>query len=279
VGLTVADLIMLAIGTGPVQTGIMVGLAMTVALLIRGGIMFWTEAGVSALLVAGLDPSTHGVSPDRFLEALVGGGAALAVSATFPSNPSLRAKLAARPVLDDLATTLRDVAAALIGGDLELAKRALCEAQRIDALVERLREELDGGLFLIKEGRVRVYLTTAAGKEATLDLLGSGTVLWAWRLELVGTHGVHAQAVDPSVVAFMGRDDLDRFILSKPEVGLRMMDLLAERLGTSYERMAEVIHKVWCRVSPARSCGCSILKDWWTAKEATCCRPPTPTRS
>src|SRR3712207_6973557 len=46
-----------AIGTGPIQTGIIVGLAMTVALLIRGGIMFWTEAGVSALLVAGLDPS------------------------------------------------------------------------------------------------------------------------------------------------------------------------------------------------------------------------------
>ncbi len=104
-------------------------------------------------------------------------------------------------------------------------------------------EEHDGGLFLIKEGRVRVYLTTAAGKEATLDLLGSGTVLWARRLELVDTHGVHAQAVDPSVVAFLRREDLDRFILSKPEVGLRMMDLLAERLGSSNERMAEVIHK------------------------------------
>lgn len=36
VGLAVADLIMLAIGTGPVQTGVMVGLAMSVALLIRG---------------------------------------------------------------------------------------------------------------------------------------------------------------------------------------------------------------------------------------------------
>src|SRR5918999_3427191 len=127
VGLAVADLIMLAIGTGPIQTGVMVGLAMSVALLIRGGIMFWTEAGVSALLVAGLDPSTHGVSPDRFLEALVGGGVALAVSATFPSNPSLRAKLAARPVLEDLATTLRDIAAALIGGGPELGKRAQWE--------------------------------------------------------------------------------------------------------------------------------------------------------
>src|SRR5215212_6723705 len=145
VGLAVADLIMLAIGTGPIQTGVMVGLAMSVALLIRGGIMFWTEAGVSALLVAGLDPTTYGVSPDRFLEALVGGGAALAVSATFPSNPSTRARVAARPVLEDLATALRDAAAALIGGNLELAEAALSEARRIDATVARLREELDGG--------------------------------------------------------------------------------------------------------------------------------------
>src|SRR5918912_2258872 len=88
VGLAVADLIILAIGTGPVQTGVIVGLAMFAALLIRSGIMFVTEAGVSPVLVAGLDPPAYGVSPDRFLEALVGGGAALAVSAVFPSNPS-----------------------------------------------------------------------------------------------------------------------------------------------------------------------------------------------
>jgi Fusaric acid resistance protein-like len=145
VGLAVADLIMLAIGTGPVQTGVMVGLAMFAALLIRSGIMFVTEAGVSAVLVAGLDPTTYGVSPDRFLEALVGGGAALAVSAAFPSNPTTRARQAALPVLQDLATALRDAAAALIGGDLELAHGALSEARRIDARVARLREELDGG--------------------------------------------------------------------------------------------------------------------------------------
>jgi uncharacterized membrane protein YccC len=145
VGLTVADLIMLAIGTGPVQTGVIVGLAMFAALLIRSGVMFVTEAGVSAVLVAGLDPTTSGVSPDRFLEALVGGGAALAVSAVFPSNPSTRARQAARPVLEDLATALRNAAAGLIGGNLELAEAALSEARRIDAPVARLREELDGG--------------------------------------------------------------------------------------------------------------------------------------
>src|SRR3712207_2089966 len=68
VGLAVADLIMLAIGTGPVQAGVIVCLAMAAALLMRGGAMFVTEAGVSAVLVVNLDPTTYGVSPDRFLE-------------------------------------------------------------------------------------------------------------------------------------------------------------------------------------------------------------------
>ena len=145
VGLAVAGLVVAAIGTGPAQTGVMVGLAMSVALLIRGGIMFWTEVGVTAILVSGLDPTTQGVSPDRFVEALVGCGVALAVSAAFPSNPSLRVRKAARPVLGDLATVYRDVAAAFIGGDLELSQRALAEARQIDTRVAQLLEELDGG--------------------------------------------------------------------------------------------------------------------------------------
>lgn len=104
-------------------------------------------------------------------------------------------------------------------------------------------EKHDAGLFLIKEGRVRVCTYTASGEQTTLELLGSGNVLWARRLEALHAHTVHVQAVEPSVVAFMSRDELDRFILRKPEVGLRMMDLLAERLGSTSERMAEVAHK------------------------------------
>ena len=88
-----------------------------------------------------------------------------------------------------------------------------------------------------------MYLTTPAGKEATLDLLGSGTVLWVRRFEALQTNAVNVQAVEPSVLAFMGREALERFVLNKPEVGLRMMDLLAERLGSSNERMAEIAHK------------------------------------
>ena len=124
----------------------------------------------------------------------------------------------------------------------DLARR--CPDMHLDAGQNFYRpEQHDAGLFLIKEGRVRVYATTPSGKETTLELLGSGTVFWARRLEALQAHAAHAQALGPTAVAFMGRDDLDRFVLGNPEVGLRMMDLLAERLGSTSERLAEVANK------------------------------------
>ena len=88
-----------------------------------------------------------------------------------------------------------------------------------------------------------MYLTTTAGKEVALTLLGGGTALWARRLQLVDGGAVHARAVGPTVLAFMGLEDLERLVLDRPEVGLRMMELLAERLAESNERMAEFAHK------------------------------------
>ena len=104
-------------------------------------------------------------------------------------------------------------------------------------------DQHDGGLFLVLEGGVRVYLTTPSGKEVTLTMLGSGTALWARRLQLVDGDAVHGIAVGPTALAFVGREDLERLVFDKPQVGLRMMDLLAERLAESNERMAEVAHK------------------------------------
>lgn len=204
VGLAVADLIMLAIGTGPVQTGIMVGLAMAAALLIRGGIMFVTEAGISALFVANLDPTTYGVSPDRFLEALVGGAVALAISAVFPSNPEMRVRQAARPLLNDLAAAHQDSAAALASGDLGLAEEALSEARRIDALIAQLREELDGGYQIARfspprrrhMGRLAYYATAAE----QLDLAVRNTrVLARAAVSMVRERGAAPEALSWAV--------------------------------------------------------------------------------
>ena len=98
--------------------------------------------------------------------------------------------------------------------------------------------EYDGGLFLIKEGRVRIYKLSPTGKQLTLVLLSAGTALSSRRLQ-----GLHAQALEPSVIAFMKREELERLVRKSPEVGLRLADLLAERLRLMDERMSNVIHK------------------------------------
>jgi CRP/FNR family transcriptional regulator, cyclic AMP receptor protein len=100
------------------------------------------------------------------------------------------------------------------------------------------QEEHDGGLFLIKEGRVRVYRLNHRGAELTLALHSSGTALSARRLQ-----GLHAQAMERSVLAFMRREDLEYFVSKNPAMAMRLIDLLAERLRTMDARMADVVHK------------------------------------
>lgn len=144
-GLAVADLLVLAIGTGPVQIGVVVALAMAAALLLGGGALLTTEAGVTALFTVMLDPSTSGASPERFLDALLGASVALAVRAVFPSDPRHLVERAARPMFEDLAAALRELAAALYGGDLKQAENALEMTREVDRRMSTLREALAAG--------------------------------------------------------------------------------------------------------------------------------------
>ena len=114
VGLTVASLIVLAIGVGPAQMGVVVALAMAAALLFSGRTLFINQAAISAILVVVLQPpQEYGFSPDRFVDALVGGGVALAVNYLFPVDPERMVERAARPIFEELVSTLEEVAAAL----------------------------------------------------------------------------------------------------------------------------------------------------------------------
>jgi uncharacterized membrane protein YgaE (UPF0421/DUF939 family) len=91
-----------------------------------------SEAAASALLVVTIQPPGSGLSGARFLDSLLGGVIALAVTALLPTNPGAAAKRAAEPLLAELAGALDEVALALEHGDAELAERALTRARSID---------------------------------------------------------------------------------------------------------------------------------------------------
>ena len=146
VGIAVADLLIRVIGTGPVQVGVLVVLAMSAAVLLGGGPLLVTEAAVSAIILASLDPAPSGLSADRLVEALSGGFVALAASSlVFPLDPQLHVGRAAQAVFAELGRSLEELAAALGSGDRERAEAALQAARALDRDMVELDEALHTG--------------------------------------------------------------------------------------------------------------------------------------
>jgi uncharacterized membrane protein YccC len=132
VGLMVADLLVLLIGTGAARIGAVVLLAMAAAVFFGASPLLVNQAAISALLVVVLQPPDAVFDPARFLDALTGGVVALAINYLFPVNPERLVERAARPIFDELAEVLEEIAASLKDGDRERAERTLARARKID---------------------------------------------------------------------------------------------------------------------------------------------------
>ena len=145
-GVAIADLLVFVIGVGAVQGGAVVALAMVAAVFVGRGEVGVNEAAISAMILMITFPSSNaGFPPDRFLEALIGGGTALLVNALLPVNPERMVEQAAHPVFDESVVVLEGVAAALEEGDPERAQNALMKARAIDARVSSFKEALNAG--------------------------------------------------------------------------------------------------------------------------------------
>src|SRR5215208_8410711 len=90
-------------------------------------------------------------------------------------------------------------------------------------------QQPDGKLFILKKGRVRIYKMEGS-REFTLEVVEAGTVFGEVAFTDHRLRDAYAQATEPSILLAMARDDVERLILQKPKVGLRLISLLSERL-------------------------------------------------
>lgn len=171
VGILVADLLVLLLGTGTVALGLIVLLSVGTAVLLGSGPLIVNQAGISAVLVVTIQPAGEGFVFDRFFDALTGGAVALAVNALFlPVDPVRLVHRAAEPVLDELAATLEDVAHALLERDQASAEAALLRARAIDELETRFFDAVAEGRETARlapprrsaRGQVAAYADAAA---------------------------------------------------------------------------------------------------------------------
>jgi CRP/FNR family transcriptional regulator len=93
-------------------------------------------------------------------------------------------------------------------------------------------------LFLLLRGRVRAY-KIVGGRELTLRIVRAGETFGEAMLTR-GRQGAYAQAIETSKIALISFDVLRRLVHDKPEVGLKAMRLLSERLSFYESKMADI---------------------------------------
>jgi CRP/FNR family transcriptional regulator len=98
-------------------------------------------------------------------------------------------------------------------------------------------------LFILKQGRVQVYEVDRGGEEITLSVVEGGNVFGEMALTGQSLGGVYVRALASSTVVSLRREELEGLIMKKPEVGLRLVRELAERLHASEARYADIIGK------------------------------------
>ena len=117
---------------------------------------------------------------------------------------------------------------------------------------ESLPEPKEGGqkLYVLKEGRVQLYVRLPNEGEMTLSVVEGGSIFGEIAVARQGVGEVHARALVPSLVCTLKTEVLEGLIERHPEVALAMVRMLSERLRLSEVRLAELAHKQ----VPARLC-------------------------
>jgi CRP-like cAMP-binding protein len=100
----------------------------------------------------------------------------------------------------------------------------------------------DGRLFILKQGEVRIYKMEGS-REFTLEVVDAGTVFGEVAFTDHRLRDAYAQSTEPSILLAMERSDVERLILQKPKVGLRLVSLLSERLRYYETRIEDVTLK------------------------------------
>src|SRR5919112_3501344 len=103
-------------------------------------------------------------------------------------------------------------------------------------------QEPDGKLFILTKGRVRIYKMEGT-HEFTLEVVDAGTVFGEVAFTPHALRDAYAQAMELSVLLAMERADVERLIQQKPQVGIRMISLLSERLHYYETRMQDITLK------------------------------------
>jgi CRP/FNR family transcriptional regulator, cyclic AMP receptor protein len=86
------------------------------------------------------------------------------------------------------------------------------------------------GLYIIAAGSVKIFNTSATGREQVLDIEGAGNSLAELPLFDGGAYPASTAAVEPCTLLFISKKEFRALCLERPEVSLKVLKAVSARL-------------------------------------------------
>ena len=98
-------------------------------------------------------------------------------------------------------------------------------------------------IFILKKGTVQLYRISPEGKKLVIYTLGDGTLFGEMSLLGQRMHNTFAEAITDCTICVMNRNDLERLVLNRPQVALRILEITGNRLRETEEQLEALAFK------------------------------------
>jgi CRP/FNR family cyclic AMP-dependent transcriptional regulator len=105
------------------------------------------------------------------------------------------------------------------------------------------QEQVTEVLFILKEGRVRLYHLEPGGRMLTLAILEEGSIFGEMTLVGQRLQNNFAEAITPCLLCLMSREDVKKFLLSDSRIAFRLMEKIGQRLVDTEQRLSDMAFK------------------------------------
>jgi len=86
-------------------------------------------------------------------------------------------------------------------------------------------------LYLVNEGKIKLFKYTKDGKEQILHILTEGDFFGELNLFKKGEYSFNAEAIAPTKLCTLSKDRMKNIIMERPEIGLKILEVVGERLS------------------------------------------------
>lgn len=103
--------------------------------------------------------------------------------------------------------------------------------------------ETGEALFILKKGAVQIYRMSPEGRKLVITQLPPYSFFGEMSCIGQGMYDTFAEASEESLICTMSRSDVERLLLSKPQVALRILEAVGRRMVEAERQLEEVAFK------------------------------------